>query len=295
MTPPAASYLGCPEWANADWRGTLFPAKSKSADFLQHYASVFNTVEGNTTFYALPRPEIILRWRELTPEGFRFCFKFPKRISHEHRLRNVRDELATVFRTFAPLAERLGPLFLQLSAAFGPSELPILNDFLQRLPPDFRYAVEVRHSAFFTGGDAETRLNDTLRTHRTARVVFDTTTLFSSTERDPDTQEAQHKKPQVPFRDTVTADFAMVRFVGELEDARNHAPLQGWADRVSGWLQQGIIPWFFVHTPGDYTAPQLARAFHQMLRHRAPALPALADFPGEHPELAEPSGQLSLF
>ena len=118
MIQPTTSYLGCPgcpEWANADWCGALFPAQAKSGDFLRHYASVFNTVEGNTTFYALPRPQTIQRWRELTPVGFRFCFKFPKRISHEHRLRNVREELANVFRTFTPLAERLGPLFLQLS------------------------------------------------------------------------------------------------------------------------------------------------------------------------------------
>ena len=226
--------------------------------------------------------------------GFRFCFKFPKRISHEHRLRNVHDELAAVFHTFAPLAERLGPLFLQLSAAFAPNDLPALNEFLRALPPDFRYAVEVRHPTFFSGGDAEARLDETLRTHRTARVVFDTTTLFASTAHDPDTQEAQRKKPHVPFRDTVTTDFAMVRFVGELEDVRNQVPLQDWAERVSGWLRQGITPWFFVHTPADHSAPQLARTFHHLLRQLVPTLPALAEFPGEQAP-TETSSQLSLF
>ncbi len=274
-------FLGCPEWANTDWRGSLFPQRASSAEFLGHYASVFNTVEGNTTFYALPRPELVQRWHEETPEGFRFCLKFPKRISHELRLRHVEEEQALFFRTFAPLEERLGPLFLQLSAAFGPDALGVLERFLRGLPGGFRYAVEVRHPEFFRQGEAEQRLEEVLHKHQVARAVFDTTELFASEATDAVTQEAQRKKPGVPFRDSVTTDFALVRFVGHLEDARNHEALERWAQRVARWLSEGLTPWCFIHTPGDVTAPALARTFHQDLCRHLPTLPELPAFPGE--------------
>ncbi len=290
MEPAAPFYLGCPEWANADWRGSLFPETAKPAEFLKAYASVFTTVEGNTTFYALPRPEIIERWKEETPEGFRFCLKMPQRLSHELRLHHVSEDLTRMFQTFAPLEARLGPLFLQLPASFGPRDLPTLEAFLQQLPADFRYTVEVRHPEFFSRGPAEARLDALLQQHAAARMVFDTTELFSSTETDAATQEAQRKKPRVAFRDTVTTDQALVRFVGHREDARNLPALNRWADQVVRWIQQGITPWFFVHTPGDETAPELARTFYTLVQQRLPELPDLPSFP-EDPEAA----QLSLF
>jgi uncharacterized protein YecE (DUF72 family) len=43
---------------------------------LAHHARHFNCVEGNTTLYALPKPEIVARWYEQTHDDFRFCFKF---------------------------------------------------------------------------------------------------------------------------------------------------------------------------------------------------------------------------
>ncbi len=50
---------------------------------LEEYARHFNCVEGNTTLYALPKPEIVARWYEQTHDDFRFCFKFPATISHQ--------------------------------------------------------------------------------------------------------------------------------------------------------------------------------------------------------------------
>ena len=87
-------YLGCSIWGNKDWVGELFTKDAKTKDFLQQYASVFNTVEGNTTFYGLPSEATVARWREETSEGFRFAFKFSRAISHEKRLVNAELETA---------------------------------------------------------------------------------------------------------------------------------------------------------------------------------------------------------
>ncbi|WP_134798575.1 DUF72 domain-containing protein, partial [Shigella flexneri] len=71
-----------------------------------------NCVEGNTTLYALPKPEVVLRWREQTTDDFRFCFKFPATISHQAALRHC-DDLVTEFLTrMSPLAPRIGQYWL---------------------------------------------------------------------------------------------------------------------------------------------------------------------------------------
>jgi uncharacterized protein YecE (DUF72 family) len=88
----AGYYLGTPGWATKAWVGRLYPTATRSSEFLERYARVFNTVEGNTTFYALPAPEVVKRWDDQTPPHFRFCFKFPKPITHDKQLVNAEHE-----------------------------------------------------------------------------------------------------------------------------------------------------------------------------------------------------------
>ena len=108
-------------------------------------------MEGNTTLYALPKPEVVLRWREQTTDDFRFCFKFPATISHQAALRHC-DDLVTEFLTrMSPLAPRIGQYWLQLPATFGPRELPALWHFLDSLPGEFNYGVYLLFTSGSTG------------------------------------------------------------------------------------------------------------------------------------------------
>lgn len=106
-------YIGLPQWSHPKWVRLGITS-------LEEYARHFNCVEGNTTLYALPKPEVVLRWREQTTDDFRFCFKFPATISHQATLRHC-DDLVTEFLTrMSPLAPRIGQYWLQLPATFGP-------------------------------------------------------------------------------------------------------------------------------------------------------------------------------
>ncbi|ELT1968072.1 TPA: DUF72 domain-containing protein, partial [Aeromonas salmonicida] len=78
-------FLGLPQWSHPAWPGQLLGVGAKPAEHLAHYARVFNTVEGNTTFYASPTPDTVQRWADAVPAHFRFSFKFPKEISHQRR------------------------------------------------------------------------------------------------------------------------------------------------------------------------------------------------------------------
>lgn len=99
-------YLGLPQWSHPAWPGQLLGVGAKPAEHLAHYARVFNTVEGNTTFYASPTPETVRRWADAVPPQFRFSFKFPKEISHQSDLVSAGKQVAAFITLLGPLHGR---------------------------------------------------------------------------------------------------------------------------------------------------------------------------------------------
>lgn len=279
--------IGCPVWANKDWLGTLFSHRAKPADYLRQYARVFDTVEGSATFYSLPSPETVLRWRMETPENFRFVFKFPRTITHDYMLRQVGNETQQFLRIMQPLAARIGMLFLQLPPAFNRQAMPLLESYLQQLPPDFNYAVEVRHRDFFDRPELANALDQLLEKHNVNRAVFDTSELHQTNANDELSKEAQRKKPKMPTYFSLTAQMPMIRYVGHALPEDNLPRLQQVIiPIVLQWMEQGRTPYIFMHTPGDLYAPQLCRLFHQLLQEALQQkgmlpLPQLPPFWGE--------------
>lgn len=295
MTSPLR--IGCPVWACADWRGRLYTRGAERKDYLAQYAQVFGAVEGNSTFYALPSSAAVARWRDETPEQFRFCFKFPSEITHRSMLRNARAPTHAFLKLMAPLGERLGPFMLQLGPRFGAMHLEQLRAFLRELPTQFQYAVEVRHPDFFDQGANEAALHDMLRERGVDRCLFDTRCVHAGTAHDRSTAQAQERKPALPLRTQAVGLRPLVRFVGQNHAEAAEDYLDVWVGALTTWAGIGLEPYFFAHTPDDRQAPDLARLVHQRLRRLMPQLPALSDFPGECEARARPprAGQLSLF
>ncbi len=176
-------HLGLPTWAHKLWTGGFYAPRTPQNKLLAEYASVFNTVEGNTTFYASPKPSTIERWKEQAGDHFRFCFKFPQVITHQRKLRNVRREVIEFLQLLEPMEHLLGPFLIGLPATFDPPSMDALADFLNLLPSDRAYAVEFRHPAFFN--DAEKDTNRFLEDRHVDRVLFHTDTLLSVETDDP--------------------------------------------------------------------------------------------------------------
>ena len=265
VVKPERLKLGCPVWAHAPWAGHFFTSDAKRSDYLQQYGSVFNTVEGNASFYGLPSTETIQRWKQEVVEGFEFCFKFPRVVSHDLMLRNAEKETSEFIQRLEPLGEHLGPFFLQLPMHFDPRHLSHLVTFLKTLPSDFTYAVEVRNDRFFEGGPAERELNDSLSKLGVDRVIFDTRALFAGKAIDEATKVAQGKKPQLPVHKEATGSRPFIRFVGH-HDVETTSPfLQEWVEPVLDWLERGFSPYFFTHMPDDLHAPGLGRHFLRLL------------------------------
>lgn len=258
-------HLGCTGWSLKEWVGTFFRDDAKPKDYLRQYSSVFNAVEGNTTFYNIPNQEIVKNWKRQTPDGFKFCFKFNRTITHQKRLHQVEDEVLQFIEVFEPIDDRLGPFHIQLPPQFSPEEIDKLEKLLSILPSAFSYAVEVRHPDFFDHGRHENRLTRLLKSYNIDRVTFDTRKLHAMKSDDSSIKKAQEKKPKVPVCFDTTGSRPFVRFVGANDAINNEPYLKEWAIMVADWIKEGLHPYVFTHAPDPAKQPPIARKFHQLL------------------------------
>ena len=287
--------LGCPVWGFKDWVGTLYSRDARPPDFLRQYSRVFNAVEGNSTFYSLPEATTVERWAVDAAPGFRFCFKLPRHVTHELALASADAATRAFLERMRPLADHLGPFMIQLPASFSPASLQILERYLDALPPDLHFAVELRHPAFFGTSAAAQRAHGLLAERGHDRVVLDTRGLRAGPQGHPDVQAARHAKPDLPVETRATGRHPIVRFIGHPIHDVNDDWIDLWARQLHAWIGEGRHPYFFAHCPNDLHAPILARRLHAaLLRARAGAngVGELPAFPGEIRERA--SGQLSL-
>ena len=263
--------IGLPQWHHANW-------KQFGIETLADYAQLFSCVEGNTTLYALPKPEVVQRWKEMTHDDFRFCFKFPDSISHKAALRNCDELLNAFFRLLDPLSQRIEQYWLQLPASFSPGQLNDLWAFLDRLPRSFGYGVEVRHQAFFAKGEAERALNRGLQQRGVNRVILDSRPVHASASQSAAAIDARGKKPRVPPHAVRTGAQPMVRFIGS-DSVDESVPLfQPWQSKLLEW-QTGSNPLLFIHTPDMGEVFPLLQALWPQLQQIEPTLRDLPHWP----------------
>ncbi len=263
-------HVGCAQWTHPAWPQ---PSREKLAS----YASWVNAVESNTTFYGIPARSSVENWAAQTPPDFRFVVKLPQVITHERRLGNIAAEFYAFAAAVEPLGSRNHAMWVQLPASFAPSDLGILAAFLRGAPHEHRYAVEVRHPAFFDDPRVAAELEDVLARAGAEWVPFDTGTLFGSRPTSLAERDAWMKKPRVARRVTALTGSPIVRYIGRDSVAET---VEGWAylvELVHTWLTEGRSPTIFLHTPDNAEALNLARLFHTTLRARLPLLEPLPE------------------
>lgn len=273
-------YIGCPIWSHKEWVGSLFPPRTPSSDFLRIYSRKLSTVEGNTTFYAVPGAETIARWRAETPPEFRFCPKIPREISHSPALEATREPTQAFVTRMQGLGERLGPIFLQLPPHFGPTHLKRLTTWLDFWPEGTQLAVEVRHPAFFEKEHA-LALNTLLNQHQAARVMMDTRPIRVGPAEEQGMLQARERKPDLPVQPVITADFAFLRYIGHTSSEINAPFLDTWASKLAQWLARDLTLYVFCHCPFEVHSPDICRELYQRVQ-RLSTLPALPWTGSEH-------------
>ena len=273
-------YLGCPIWSSKGWVGSFYPQGTKPADFLREYARRLTTVEGNTTFYAVPNDELLRRWAEEMPETFRFCPKLPRTISHAGGLQPHIEEAQAFIQAMSQLGTRLGPMFLQLPPSYSPKLLDDLDAFLRAWPAQILLAVEVRHPKWFESPHQE-NLIGLLQELDKGRVVIDTRPIRSLSGNKilegsvyKRMLAARERKPDLPIPTQREVGFTFLRFIGHPLLDQNSEFIEEWAGHLAGALEQGRDAYVFCHCPDERLDPWLCKDFHQRVKVRLP-IPAL--------------------
>jgi uncharacterized protein YecE (DUF72 family) len=224
---------------------------------LEIYSRQFGTVEIDSTFYGAPKRTTVSGWRQRTPPGFRFSAKFPQSITHQRMLVDADEMTGYFIETMRELDEKLGPLLLQFSYRFGPERLDDLARYLDSLPTDLRYAVEIRNRDWY-----DTEVCRLLRARGVALVMHD---LY-----------------YMPRRTDITTDFVYIRWLGRRTGLNNFDRIQldrrdeekWWAEHIQSFLNQGLMVYGYFNNVWAGHAPASARGFLERLGQApAPAEP----------------------
>lgn len=197
-------FLGTSAFTAAGWPGSFYPPGMKSTDYLKYYATQFQTVEIDSTYYRTPSASTVSGWYERTPADFVFAAKVPKIITHEKVLKDCEAEFDEFIDRMDILDEKLGPLLLQFPW-FNKYEIQAdefmarLRFFLNRVKdlPTVRFAVEIRNRAWL-----DKRFADLLREYNVALALTDQSRMLRP-------WEMKEKF------DLVTTDFLYVRWLGD--------------------------------------------------------------------------------
>lgn len=281
-------FIGCAVWAYKGWVGELYPQGSRSGEFLHLYSRRFTTVEGNTTFYAVPNQETVTRWATETPPGFEFCLKLPRDVTHKGLLQPHIPDALDFLQRMRLLGKRLGPMFAQLPPSYSPDSINDLTTFLEAWHHDeVPLALEVRHQNWFTEPHAS-NLTALLQRLGVGRVLLYSRPIYTG---DDDPQlKSERRKPKVPVVYSVTAPFCLIRFISHPNLSVNQPFMEEWVIQIKQWLQQDKRIYLFVHCPVEERSPNTARYFQKLLETSGAAVPSLPWNILDHPP-----NQLSLW
>jgi uncharacterized protein YecE (DUF72 family) len=188
--PECRICIGVQGFSPKDWVGTFYPPGYPQRDFLTFYAQVFDSLELNTTFYAVPAASTVASWTLRTPPGFVFTAKMPRAVTHDKKLLRVEMEVSAFVDRISVLGDKLGAVVIQFPPSFTRDRFEDrLRSFLPLLPRGRRFAVEFRSRSW-----NDERVFEWLREFGVAWVVT-------------------HWQDLPPVIST-TADFAYFRLVG---------------------------------------------------------------------------------
>ena len=143
--------VGCSGWQYKHWRNDFYPAELPASRWLEHYASAFDTVEINNSFYRLPEPHSFASWRERVPPHFLFAVKVSRYLTHRKKLKEPEAPVDLFVSRATHLGSALGPLLYQLPPRWT-LNLERLEAFLRVLPPALTHVVEFRDPTWYVDG-----------------------------------------------------------------------------------------------------------------------------------------------
>jgi uncharacterized protein YecE (DUF72 family) len=142
------AYVGSSGFSYDFWRGSFYPSDLPAEGMLGFYAASCRAVEINNTFYRMPNADVMKRWAEVVPPGFRFAIKASRRITHMARLKDAGNNIAYLYRQLEPLGDKLGPVLYQCPPNLQ-KDTELLRAFLSVMPAGSAPVLEFRHASWF--------------------------------------------------------------------------------------------------------------------------------------------------
>ena len=258
-------HLGTSAFVADGWEHSLYPKGMRPTEYLTYYATKFDTVEIDSTFYHAPSAATVNGWARKTPDDFIFAVKVPQVITHEKTLRDADGDFNSFVETMDLLGEKLGPMLLQFpffnrtKFKSGGEFIALLKTFMQKFPKDHMFAVEIRNRNWLNA-----RFADALRERNVALVLQD---------------QSWMPRPSQLFEsfDPVTADFTYIRWLGDRKRIEEQTMM--W-DKVILDRRQELAEWveivrkvhkrriqIFAYANNHYAghAPATVEQFREML------------------------------
>ena len=253
--------LGTSAFTAAGWEGSFYPEGLKPAEYLTYYATKFDTVEVDSTFYRTPSVATVNGWERKTPKGFLLAAKVPQVITHEKALQECDEDLKYFLETMDLMGDKLGPLLFQFGYfnknAFksGDDFLARLTPFLKKLPKGYKFALEIRNKQWLTA-----QFFDLLRTYKVAYAIIDQAWM-------PRASEIFQKF------DPITADFTYIRLLGDRKGIEQQTKvwdkvivdrskeMRSWVDVCVQTVKRGVSTYVYVNNHYAGHAPATVAEF----------------------------------
>ena len=230
-------YVGCAKWNKTDLKG-FYPKGTK--DELSYYASQFNSVELNATFYKYPTAEQVADWKTTVPEGFKFCPKLTNGITHFRRLKDVDDAVTKFTTEVIKLTSKLGMVLMQMHDNFKPKDFDRLEKFVSNWPQELPLAIELRNEEWFADAQIFDKTMQLFEDYHITNIIVDTA----------------GRRDMLHMR--LTTPKAFIRYVGANAPS-DYDRLDEWLERLTIWREAGLQElYFFVHQNIEKASPLLS-------------------------------------
>ena len=234
--------VGCSGWQYKHWRGDFYPSNLRQVRWFEHYASIFDTVEINNTFYRLPERATFAAWARRAPPGFTFAVKASRFLTHMKKLKDPEEPIDRLFSRMRPLRTHQGPVLYQLPPGWRVDHTRF-EHFLDVLPRNVRHAIEFREPSWY-----DPAVLDLMKRRGVALCL--------------------HDMPGSATGQDVTAPFIYVRFHGASSRYGGSYPderLRNWAEWLNQRRDQGCDVYTYFNNDIGGHAPRNALTLRRML------------------------------
>lgn len=250
-----AIHIGTSGFLYEHWRGRFYPPSARGSE-LERYATAFDTVELNVTFYRMPAAATFRSWAERVPDGFIFAVKASRYLTHIRRLKDPRSSVDYLVERASELGSHLGPILIQLPPDLE-LDLAALESTLDAFPSSLRIAVEPRHRSWFV--------------EETRRML---------TERKVALCVADRRGPVTPV--WRTAAWTYLRFHGgRATPGSCYSPraLEAWAERLEATFGKDAAGFAYFNNDWHGCALRDASVFARALERRGIRVVTVPDVP----------------